>query len=222
MIEESAESPLEQHQVHLLLRPYRDKTPPRLALKPAMTAAGRGAMFFFSFLLAAGLVVGVVLIWRFGTAAEWEVSSPWQIAPNLLFTVMLGGLALGMVTLPIGASRRAAQREDARHYWDASLAQVRSQPATVISRRAGDAEGGGLAHIYLTVESAHGERYRGVWQPIDGRTGNVLQSQVPPLGAHAVLWRVPGADASTPHVIEVFDPTAILQDGLAETREYLG
>ena len=222
MIEESTESPLEQHRVHLLHRPYQASAPPRLRIKVALSSANRGWMYSLSFLLAAVLLAGTVLLWRTATAQSWGVNPPWHILINVIFTVMLCGLAVVAVSLAIAAGRSSGNRARALHTWEDLLPQVRAHPATVISRRAGDSEGGGLVRIELTAQTAEGDRVRGVWAPIRGASGNVLQSQVPPIGAAAVVWRVPGADASAPLVIEVFDPTAIPTGGPAGDRTYLG
>lgn len=212
----------DSHRVHLLLRPHSDPAPPSLRLRAPASSARRTVWVVLVAVVAAGFVALLMLLWRSGSASEWGVAPPWHLVLNLAFTLLGGLLTLGVVAVVVSASRDSARRREALRFWEAERGRLRSARATVVAREAALTESGAVARIHLTVETGDGARINGIWQPASHGTSTVLQSQVPAIGSPALVWRVPGAGASAPIVIEVLDPSVVPSGQVSATREHVG
>ncbi|MET0821093.1 MAG: hypothetical protein ABWY58_09010, partial [Aeromicrobium sp.] len=95
--------------------------------------------------------------------------------------------------------------------WDATRSGARPATAHIVDRDVHLVEHGGVSSFAVTVETDDGRRVSARWHrssPMNaGR--ELLQPQVPGVGATVRIWAVPGASVDAPHVIEALDPTAV-------------
>ncbi|UKA58622.1 hypothetical protein [Arthrobacter sp. FW306-2-2C-D06B] len=108
---------------------------------------------------------------------------------------------------PDAAPERAAQGN-----WNWMRATVRPVRGTVASRNVGLSEDGGVSSFALTIRTGEPgiASFEAGWKPPAG-SPDLLQSQVPGIGAEARVW-VPGqSQTGQPlFVVEVVDPTVAL------------
>ncbi|UHQ24887.1 hypothetical protein LVB77_09510 [Lysobacter sp. 5GHs7-4] len=127
---------------------------------------------------------------------------------DLLFTVMIGGLALALWAILIGSVRQARHEARLRTAWHDIAPTAIAVPARVTDRYWALAEDGAVMTFTLTVQDEDGRTVCGEWHPEHSR-GQLLQTQVPGIGAAARVWRTADAGADAPLVIEVADPSVV-------------
>lgn len=143
--------------------------------------------------------------------AAWMIYELWtQETPgwwfNLLFTVMIGGLALALWGILVGSIRQARHEAQLRTAWRDIAPTAIAVPARVTDRCWALAEDGAVMTFTLTAQGEDGRTVSGEWHPEHSR-GQLLQTQVPGIGAYVRVWRA--VDAVTPLVIEVADPSVV-------------
>jgi hypothetical protein len=193
----STSTPPDGHVVHLLQHWGDDAAPVSLRLKPKLSSASRIGLGVLVAVAAALAVCLILILWIFETPGWWF---------SLIFTLMVGGFALGIGVAYVEALRSGVRREQASARWAEILSEVRGSPGIVVSRDVATREDGAVPRFALTVRTERGDLVTGEWRP-QPSANSLLQSQVPGVGAHVRVWRVEGSPDSDPLVIEVLDPT---------------
>lgn len=192
-----APPPAEGHVVHLLQHWGDGAAPPSLRLRPRL---GPGVRIALALLLTAGAAIAVslvVVLWTFPTPGWWF---------SLLFTVMVGGLALGSWAGFIAGLRTGQERERASAAWLERSARARASSGVVVSRETATSESGTVMRFQLTATTEGGATVRGTWRPQPGAS-SLLQPQVPGVGSPVRVWGIEPRSDADPVVIEVLDPT---------------
>jgi len=193
----STSTPRDGHVVHLLQHWGDAAAPVSLRLKPKPSAASRIALGLLVTAAAVLAVYLILILWIFETPGWWF---------SLIFTVMVGGFALGIGLAYREALRSGVRREQASARWAEILGEVRASPGIVVSRDVATREDGAVPRFELRVKTEHGTLVAGEWRP-QPSARSLLQSQVPGVGAHVRVWRAERSPDSDPLVIEVLDPT---------------
>jgi len=188
--------------VHLLprLQPAASARPPEaLALPGRMGPAGR-AWFAVANAFASALAAwGVYILWTHDTPGGWF---------DLLFTVMLAGLAAALWALRAASIRQAQFERGLQARWRELAPAAAAASGRVAGRDWVLAEDGSVSSFELTVRLDDSETVSGRWQPATARQ-SLLQAQVPGIGAPVRVWRAPQAPADAPLAIEVADPSVV-------------
>ncbi|MCM3658875.1 hypothetical protein M3147_16585 [Agromyces mediolanus] len=174
------------HPPAALRLPRRLGTPGRIAFAAANLVAT---------LVAAG---GIVLLWREETPGWWF---------SLLFTLLLGALALALWLLLIGSIGAAREDREAQTAWSAVRERATATAGRIAARRTELAEEGTPTSFELDVELEGGERVTAEWR-LERAAQRLLQSQVPGIGAPVRVWRAAGMPQA-PVVVEVADPSVV-------------
>lgn len=127
---------------------------------------------------------------------------------NLLFTVMIGGLALALWGILVGSIRQARHEAQLQTAWSDIAPTAIAMPARVTDRYWALAEDGAVMAFTLTVQGEEGRTVCGEWHLADSR-GQLLQTQVPGIGVAVRVWRAADAGTDAPLVIEVADPSVV-------------
>ncbi|WP_206413783.1 hypothetical protein [Lysobacter enzymogenes] len=188
--------------VHLLPRldpPASARPPDALALPSRLGPAGR-AWFAVANTFASALAAwGICILWTHATPGWWF---------DLLFTLMLAGLAAALWALRAASIRQARFERGLQARWRELAPAAVATAGRVVGRDWVLAEDGSVSSFVLTVQAGEGESVSGLWQPANARQ-SLLQAQVPGIGAPVRIWRAPGAPADAPLAIEVADPSVV-------------
>ena len=193
----SISTPRDGHVVHLLQHWGDAAAPMSLRVKPKLGSGSRMALGLLVTVAAALAVYLILILWIFETPGWWF---------SLIFTVMVGGFALGIGLAYVEALRSGVRRERASARWAEILSEVRGSTGIVVSRDVATREDGAVPRFALTVRTERGALVTGEWRP-QPSANSLLQSQVPGVGAHVKVWRAERSPDSDPLVIEVLDPT---------------
>ncbi|MBN7138927.1 hypothetical protein A7A76_07395 [Lysobacter enzymogenes] len=139
------------------------------------------------------------ILWTHATPGWWF---------DLLFTLMLAGLAAALWALRAASIRQARFERGLQARWRELAPAAVATAGRVVGRDWVLAEDGSVSSFVLTVQAGEGESVSGLWQPANARQ-SLLQAQVPGIGAPVRIWRAPGAPADAPLAIEVADPSVV-------------
>lgn len=191
------------HVIHLVARletaSSRTQAPEALLFPRRMRRSGR---VWFALLNATASVGAAWAIYQL-----WTDESPgWWF--NLIFTVMLGGLALALWAILFGSIQQAKLEAQLQTIWRGIAPHAVATSGRVSERRWKLAEDGAVVAFSLVVQIAADKPIRGQWHPATS-SERLLQTQVPGVGAGARVWRAPNAPDEAPLVIEVADPSVV-------------
>ncbi|QCW24772.1 hypothetical protein FE772_02880 [Lysobacter enzymogenes] len=188
------------HVIHLVskLQPAPGQAPAALGLPPP-GMAGRAWFALANTVVSAAAAGALFLLWTRPTPGLWF---------QLLFTVMLVGLAAAPWAILAGSIRQADFERGLQATWRDIAGRASAVEARVIERDWTLSEDGSVASFALTVRTADAASLRGRWRPADASHG-LLQAQVPGVGAVVRVWRVADAPAGAPRVIEAADPSVV-------------
>lgn len=194
------------HVVHLLERlDPGESAPESLRLPKRMRTPGR-VMFALAGLVAtAGAAVALVLLWTDETPGWWF---------NLIFTVMIGGIPVVLWAILVGSIQDARTERALQECWQEHRHRARAEHGTVADRRIALSDDGSVSSFDLVVTLRGEEALSGSWRPRTSSGRPLLQTQVPGVGTAVRVWRIADADAAasaSPVVIEVADPTVVVQ-----------
>lgn len=191
------------HVIHLVprLSPAASPGPaPRsLRFPRRMGTAGRIGFALMNLIAGAGAVWAVAQLWTEPTPGWWF---------NLIFTVMLVGLAIALWAVLAACIRQAKLERGLEAQWREIRPGAIAAAGRVTGRHWVLAEDGSLSSFALIVRLGDGRALEGRWNPQSSRD-YLLQTQVPGVGAEARVWYVPDAAAEAPLVIEVADASVV-------------
>lgn len=191
------------HAIHLVprLSPAGSlaRAPESLRLPARMGVAGRIGFGLLNLVVSIGAAWAIVRLWTDQTPGWWF---------NLIFTVMLGGVALALWAILIGSIQQAALERELQALWRKIGPTAVAAAGRVSERRWALAEDGSVSSFALVVRLDDGLCLEGLWRP-ENSGQRLLQTQVPGVGAHARVWRAANAAAAAPLVIEVADPSVV-------------
>lgn len=189
------------HVIHLVskLQPAPGQAPAALGLPRRLGPAGRAWFALANTVVSAAAAGALFLLWTRPTPGLWF---------QLLFTVMLVGLAAAPWAILAGSIRQANVERGLQATWRDIAGRASAVEARVIERDWTLSEDGSVASFALTVRTADAASLRGRWRPEDASHG-LLQAQVPGVGAVVRVWRVADAPAGAPLVIEAADPSVV-------------
>lgn len=204
------DSPDEGHVVHLLQRWDDVRAPESLRIKPRLSPAIR--LLLAALLAVASSLAGyfILMLWVLETPGWWF---------SLLFTVMIGGLTLGLWAGYLGALRSGVRREQASARWQEIAPAVRFVPGVITSRNVITGDDGSVPRFELTVRTESGTVVSGTWRPRAARY--LLQPQVPGVGTSVRVWSVAPQTGVEPLVIEVLDPTVVSPGDKGGVNKYV-
>lgn len=183
-----AETPLEQAQA-----------PETLRFPRRMGFAGRISFALMSAIASIFAAGAIFALWTNETPGRWF---------NLLFTVMLSGLAATPWTILIGSIRLANLERRLEAVWRNIGPTAVATSGRVNQRYWALAEDGSVLSFTLVVQASDCQPICGEWRPLNSRE-YLLQTQVPGIGSEVRVWRVPDAAIDAPLVIEVADPSVV-------------
>lgn len=191
------------HVIHFVPRPDLAAAPARapesLRFPARMGIAGRIGFGLLNLVASIGAAWAIVLLWTDDTPGWWF---------NLIFTVMLGGLALALWAALVGSIQQARLERELQAMWRKIGPTAVAASGRVSDRRWALAEDGAVSCFALVVQLADGPSVEGRWNP-QHSDQRLLQTQVPGVGAQARVWRIPNAAANAPLLIEVADPSVV-------------
>lgn len=189
------------HVIHLVstLEPAPGEAPAALGLPRRLGPAGRAWCALAGAVVCVAAAGALFLLWTQPTPGLWF---------DLLFTVMLVGLAAAPWAILAASIRQAGFERDLQASWRDLRLRASAVQARVIERDWTLSEDGSVASFALTVRSADAALLRGRWRPADAIQG-LLQTQVPGVGAEVRVWRIADAPAGAPLVIEAADPSVV-------------
>ena len=184
--------------VHLLQHWGDGTVPPSLRLKPSLSAT---AKVWIACGLTAITVAGEFLIstlWVFPTPGLWF---------SLLFTAFAGGVTIAFWMAFVGSIQTGRERDRVSTQWARAYRDARYSDGTVVRRAITTNESGAVWQFSLTVESDLAT-FDATWHTRTSPT-ELLQSQVPGVGAAARVWCLDDNADAPPLVVEVLDPTVV-------------
>lgn len=191
------------HVIHLLPRLEAAsplvQAPEALAFPPRMRRTGRILFALLNVIASAGAAWAIYLLWTDDTPGWWF---------NLIFTVMLGGLALALWAVLSGSIQQAKREARLQTIWRGIAPRAVATGGRVSERRWKLAEDGAVASFSLVVQIPGDRPICGHWRPTSSRE-QLLQTQVPGVGAEARVWRAANSAHQAPLVIEVADPSVV-------------
>ncbi|HZX76878.1 MAG TPA: hypothetical protein VFE83_06835 [Lysobacter sp.] len=164
-----------------------------------MGVTGRVAFALFNTLATAGAALAIFALWTGETPGWWF---------NVIFTVMIGGLAVALWAILIGSIEQANLERHLQTVWREIAPRAVAATARVTERRWVLAEDGSVTSFALVVQPPDGRPLCARWRP-DTSRDCLLQSQVPGVGSEARVWRAPDGLVAAPLVVEVADPTIV-------------
>ncbi|SDX73231.1 hypothetical protein SAMN05421681_107170 [Lysobacter enzymogenes] len=188
--------------VHLVARldpPAVARPPEALALPSRLGAAGRTWFAVANTFASVVAAWGIFILWTHATPGWWF---------DLLFTLMLAGLAAALWALRAASIRQAQFERGLQARWRELAPAAVAATGRIVGRDWVLAEDGSVSSFVLTVQSSEGDTLSALWQPANARQ-SLLQAQVPGIGAAVRVWRAPGAPADAPLAIEVADPSVV-------------
>lgn len=191
------------HVIHLVPRleaaASPGQAPTALQLPRRMGPTGR---LLFALMCASASVCAAWMIYEL-----WTHETPgWWF--NLIFTAMIGGLAIALWAILAGSIRQARYETDLQTAWCAVAPTAIAMAGRVSDRYWALAEDGAVMSFDLTVQVADGGSVSGEWHPELSR-GQLLQTQVPGIGADVRIWLAPNDAPDAPLLIEVADPSVV-------------
>lgn len=203
MSKQRAQDDNDGHVIHLVpqLGPAGSpaQAPGSLRLPERMGTAGRIGFGLLNLVASIGAAWAIVQLWTGQTPGWWF---------NLIFTVMLGGMALALWAILIGSIQQAKLERELQARWREIGPTAVADAGRVSERRWSLAEDGSVSSFALVLRFDDGLCLEGLWRPEDS-SQRLLQTQVPGVGAHARVWRAANAAAAAPLVIEVADPSVV-------------
>ena len=190
------------HVIHLVPKleaPSLAQAPQALGFPRRMGRSGRAWFALLNLIASIGAIWGSYQLWTDETPGWWF---------NLIFTVMLGGLALALWAILYGSIQQAKLEARLQAVWRAIGPRAVASGGRVTERRWKLAEEGAVTAFSLVVQISDERPVRGEWHPVDSRA-YLLQTQVPGVGAEVRVWRAANAAADAPLVIEVADPSVV-------------
>jgi hypothetical protein len=176
--------------------------PTELPLRGRMRPATVTTLLVLLLIASIGGVAGIIPLWILPTPGWWF---------SLLFTVMVAGLLLALWFAYTGAIADGRLRAIARQRWADSAGRIQLGMGTVGHRTVSTLEDGRVDTFTLTVRTADGETVSGEWHRPTARSAGLLQPQLPGVGAEVRVWRITGAPADWPLLIEAVDPSVSLR-----------
>lgn len=186
-------------QVVRLLDGWGEAAPPaELPLRGRMRPATVTTLLALLLVASIGGAAGIVLLWTQQTPGWWF---------SLLFTVMVAGLLLALWFAYAGSIADGHLRAIARQRWADSAGRIQLGMGVVGHRTVSTLEDGRVDTFTLAVRTADGATVSGEWHRPTARSAGLLQPQLPGVGAEVRVWRVAGAPADWPLLIEAVDPS---------------
>ncbi|MBO9626554.1 MAG: hypothetical protein J7484_09295 [Microbacterium sp.] len=173
--------------------------PTRLPVIPSLRRGGAITIGLLLTLAAVVCAVLIVTLWTEPTPGWWF---------SALFSVMIAGLLLAAWAAFIAALRDGGARTIAREQWERAKTTPVATAGLITARQVSTLEDGTVDAFEITVALDDGGYVRSVWHRPSARARGILQPQVPVVGGHVRVWRMPGAPAEWPHVVDVTDPSA--------------
>lgn len=186
------------HVVHLVPDLDSPTPPAELGYPAPYPAAARGLILVALLAGTAAAAVMLASLWLGETPGLWF---------QLLFTVFIGGIAVAMWAVAVGARATGRQRAAATAAWAAGRDRAVPAAGRVTARHVALSDVGGVSAFDVVVDVG-GERVAANWVPYPKRSVTLLQPQVPGVGAPVRVWSVTG-DPASPRVVEVVDPTRV-------------
>ncbi|KQZ11520.1 hypothetical protein ASD23_05655 [Agromyces sp. Root1464] len=194
------------HVVHLIERFDTPQSAPESLLLPKrMRTLGRAMFALAGVIATVGAAVALVPLWTDETPGWWF---------NLIFTIMIGGIPVVVWAILVGSIQDAAAERALQETWQEHRDRARAEPGTVADRRIALSDDGSVSSFDLVVTLGRGATLSGSWRPRTSSGRPLLQTQVPGVGTAVRVWRIADADvaaSASPVVIEVADPTVVVQ-----------
>lgn len=193
------------HPVHLIQRISPGAEPPlELLFQRRLGPAGRVivAVVFVLTTMTCGWFA--VELWTSDTPGWWF---------NAMFTVMFVGLLIGVWVGFASSVRNGARERAAQDQWKRARTTARPVRGSVASRHVGLSEDGGVSSFSLTITTDQPDvaPFEAEWNRPAGSSADLLQSQVPGIGAEARVWVCGQSQTDQPlFVVEVADPTVAI------------
>ncbi|WP_431279425.1 hypothetical protein [Leifsonia poae] len=184
-----------------LLDVWSEPSPPTaLPLRGRMRPATVMTLLVLLLIASIGGAAGVVLLWSQPTPGWWF---------SLIFTVMIGGLLFTLWFAYVGSIADGRLRAVARQRWADGAGRIHLESGTIRQRTVSTLEDGRVDTFTLAVTISDGGTVNAVWHRPTARAAGLLQPQVPSAGAMVRVWRVAGAPAEWPLLIEAVDPSIV-------------